>query len=42
MLKVKKLNRHLGKIKIAGGIIIILMGILLMTDSLGNILAVLR
>lgn len=42
LLKVKKLNRHLGKIKIAGGIIIILMGILLMTDSLGNILAVLR
>ena len=40
LTRVKKLNRHLGKIKIAGGIIIILMGCLLMTDSLGSILAV--
>lgn len=40
LTKVKKLNQHLGKIKAAGGIIIILMGILLMTDSLGNILAI--
>ncbi|MGH4137392.1 cytochrome c biogenesis CcdA family protein [Clostridium sp.] len=31
---VKKLNKHLGKIKVAGGIIIILMGILLMNNSL--------
>ncbi|MGV8984419.1 cytochrome c biogenesis CcdA family protein [Clostridium sp.] len=34
---VKKLNKHLGKIKIAGGIIIILMGILLMNNSLNVI-----
>lgn len=34
---VKKLNKHLEKIKIAGGIIIIFMGILLMNNSL-NIL----
>jgi cytochrome c-type biogenesis protein len=34
---VKKLNKHLGKIKIAGGIIIILMGILLMNNSLNII-----
>ena len=32
--QVKKLNRHLEKIKIAGGIIIIFMGILLMNNSL--------
>ncbi|MEG0830499.1 MAG: cytochrome c biogenesis protein CcdA [Anaerovoracaceae bacterium] len=32
--KVKKINKYLGKIKIAGGIIIIIMGVLLMTDSL--------
>jgi len=32
--QVKKLNRHLEKIKIVGGIIIILMGILLMNNSL--------
>ncbi|MGK0465615.1 cytochrome c biogenesis CcdA family protein [Clostridium sp.] len=35
---VKKLNKHLGKIKIAGGIIIILMGILLMNNSLNIII----
>lgn len=40
LTKVKMLNRHLGKIKIAGGAIIILMGILLMTDNLGSILAI--
>ena len=34
---VKKLNMHLEKIKIAGGIIIILMGILLMNNSLNVI-----
>lgn len=38
--KVKKINRHLDKIKIAGGIIIILMGILLMTNRLGSILTI--
>ena len=32
--QVKKLNRHLEKIKIVGGVIIILMGILLMNNSL--------
>ncbi|MBN2851575.1 MAG: sulfite exporter TauE/SafE family protein [Clostridia bacterium] len=30
----KKVNRHLDKIRIAGGILIVIMGILLMTDSL--------
>lgn len=35
--KVKGINKHLGKIKIAGGILIILMGILLMTDQLTSI-----
>ncbi|MBU3160824.1 cytochrome c biogenesis CcdA family protein [Clostridium frigoris] len=34
---VKKLNKHLEKIKIVGGIIIILMGILLMNNSLNLI-----
>lgn len=38
LTKVKKINRHLGKIKIAGGIVIILMGVLLMTNNLGIIL----
>lgn len=33
--KVGHLNKYLGKIKIAGGIIIIIMGLLLMTDKLG-------
>ena len=35
--KVKNLNRHLGKIKIVGGVIIILMGLLLMNNSLNVI-----
>ncbi|MBN2558976.1 MAG: sulfite exporter TauE/SafE family protein [Clostridia bacterium] len=37
LTKFKKLNRHLGKIRIAGGILIIIMGILLMTNSLNAI-----
>ncbi|MDA3847402.1 MAG: sulfite exporter TauE/SafE family protein [Vallitaleaceae bacterium] len=37
LTKVKKLNKHMGKIKVVGGIIIILMGILLMTDKLNEI-----
>lgn len=40
LTQVKKINRHLDKIKIAGGIIIILMGILLMTNRLGSILTI--
>lgn len=40
LTKIKKINRHLEKIKIAGGIIIILMGILLMTNNLGSILSI--
>ena len=36
--KINKLNKHLGKIKTAGGIVIIMMGILLMTDNLDKIL----
>ncbi|MEG2994211.1 MAG: cytochrome c biogenesis protein CcdA [Erysipelotrichaceae bacterium] len=32
--KMKKLNKHLHTIKVVGGIIIILMGVLLMSDSL--------
>lgn len=32
--KSKSLNRHLNKFKIIGGILIILMGILLLTDNL--------
>ncbi|MFJ7408549.1 MULTISPECIES: cytochrome c biogenesis CcdA family protein [unclassified Lysinibacillus] len=35
---VKKLNKHIGKIKIAGGIIIIFMGIVLMTNNLNVLL----
>jgi len=34
--KMKKLNKHMKKIKIAGGIIIILMGLLLLTNSLNT------
>lgn len=34
LTKVKLLNKHLDKIKIIGGILIILMGILLLTDSM--------
>lgn len=40
LTKVKKINRHLGKIKVAGGIVIILMGVLLMTNNLGRILTI--
>ncbi|RHR25811.1 cytochrome C biogenesis protein [Clostridium sp. AF19-22AC] len=39
LTKVKKLNKYLRKIKTAGGLVIIMMGILLMTDSLDNILS---
>ena len=39
LTNVKKLNKYLGKIKTAGGVVLILMGILLMTDSLNNILS---
>lgn len=35
--KVRFLNKHLGRIKVIGGILVILMGILLMTDSLNTI-----
>ena len=35
--KFRKLNKHLGKIRVAGGILIIIMGILLMTNSLNAI-----
>ncbi|MGE7842783.1 cytochrome c biogenesis CcdA family protein [Lysinibacillus sp. NPDC093712] len=35
---VKKMNKHMGKIKIAGGIIIIFMGIVLMTNNLNLLL----
>ena len=38
LAKVKKLNKYLGKIEVAGGVVIILMGVLLMTGSLNNIL----
>lgn len=34
--RLRKLNRHMHKIKIAGGIIIILMGVLLLTNSLNS------
>ncbi len=34
MQKIKRLNRHLPKIKIAGGLLIVCMGILLMTNRL--------
>ena len=40
LTKVKRLNKYLVRIKAAGGIVIILMGVLLMTDSLNSILAV--
>lgn len=32
--KVKKINKHLGKIKVVGGVLIILMGVLLMTNQM--------
>lgn len=35
--RLKKLNKHMNKIKIAGGFIIILMGLLLLTNSLNTI-----
>lgn len=38
--KIKKLNKHLHLIKVVGGVIIILMGVLLMSDGL-NLIAVL-
>lgn len=34
LVKMKPLNKHMGKIKVAGGILIIILGLLLMTDSL--------
>ena len=40
LVKIKKLDRYLGKIEAAGGVVIILMGILLMTDNLNSILTV--
>lgn len=38
--KVRFLNKYLGHIKIVGGVLVILMGILLMTDSLNIITTV--
>lgn len=40
--KIKNLRKHMGKIKIAGGVIIILMGILLMTDQLNTFTVVIE
>lgn len=37
LTRVKKLNKYMKKIKVAGGVIIIIMGILLMTDNLNAI-----
>lgn len=37
LAKFKKLNKHLGKIRVIGGILIVIMGILLMTNSLNAI-----
>ena len=37
---IKKINKHLNKIKIAGGIVIILMGIILMTNNLNLLLTI--
>lgn len=37
MVRFRKLNKHLGKIRIAGGVLIVIMGILLMTNSLNAI-----
>ena len=39
LAKFKKLNKHLGKIRVIGGILIVIMGILLMTNSLNAISA---
>jgi cytochrome c-type biogenesis protein len=38
IIKIKRLNKYLPKIKIAGGVLVIAMGILLMTDRF-NILS---
>ena len=40
LTKVKKLGKYLQKLEITGGIVIILMGILLMTGHLNNILTI--
>jgi cytochrome c-type biogenesis protein len=37
LVKMKVLNKHMGKIKVIGGILIIIMGLLLMTDNLNLI-----
>ncbi len=37
LAKFKKLNKHLSKIRVVGGILIVIMGILLMTNSLNAI-----
>jgi len=39
LTKFKKINKHLGKIRVVGGILIVIMGILLMTNSLNAISA---
>ncbi len=39
LVKLKKVHRHLPKIQVASGILIIIMGVLLMTDNL-NVLAI--
>lgn len=40
LAKVRKFNKHLRKIEIAGGVVIILMGVLLMTGTLNSIFTV--
>jgi cytochrome c-type biogenesis protein len=37
LVKMKVLNKHMGKIKVVGGILIMIMGLLLMTDNLNLI-----
>lgn len=39
LAKFRKLNKHMRKIQIVGGVLIIIMGILLMTDQLNTIVA---
>lgn len=39
LTKFRKINKHLGKIRVVGGILIVIMGILLMTNSLNAISA---
>lgn len=39
LTKIKGIYKHMGKIKIAGGLVIIAMGILLMTNQVGSITA---